>query len=131
MRNEACPIQVMQSWPGSTLGKSGRARSPERLVKSVGISTSVRKLRFLQSLPGRNRTRVERLSVAVSSEEAWRTMFLRLFLGKGIGTSGERYGATGVTQSFLGGCGLQQLAARGIVLATETFPYSVVRIMGS
>src|SRR5437773_9585157 len=89
MRNEACPIQVMQSWPASTLGKSGRARSPERLVKSVGISTSVRKLRFLQSLPGRNRTRVERLSVAVSSEEAWRTMFLRLFLGKGIGTSGR------------------------------------------
>ena len=58
MRKEACPIQVMPTSLGPTFGKSGLARSPERLVKNEGIRTSVRKLRLCQSSPGLRPTRL-------------------------------------------------------------------------
>src|SRR4029077_11487578 len=95
-RNEACPIHVMQSWTSPIFGKNGRAWLPARFVKSVGIRTSVRKLRFRQSLPGRSRTRVEPrfCGVPAPSPLVWRTTFLRLFFGKRIGTWSERYGLT-------------------------------------
>jgi hypothetical protein len=79
---------VTQSWPSRIFGKNGRAWLPERFVNSVGIRTSVRKLRFRQSLPGRSRTRVERFAAA-PSPLVWRTIFLLLFFGKRIGTSNE------------------------------------------
>src|SRR4029077_5295829 len=72
----------MQIWPGCTFGKSGRARVPDRLVKSDGIQTLVMKLRFVQSLPGRSLTRFDFLGSPV---EVWRTI-LR-FLEKGFGTA--------------------------------------------
>src|SRR5947209_13457232 len=76
----------MQIWPGCTFGKSGRARAPERFVKSDGIQTLVMKLRLVQSLPGRSLTRFDFLT---PPEEVWRTI-LR-FLENGLGTVGERY----------------------------------------
>src|SRR6478752_5402886 len=97
MRNDACPIQVMPISPLRILGNCGRARSPERLVKSDGIRTSVRKFRLCQSALGISRTRVDRLFSAPSSA-AWRTMFLRLFFEKGIGTLAQPYKLRGVNQ---------------------------------
>src|SRR2546423_6944035 len=76
--------------PFRIFGNCGRARSPERLVKSDGIRTSVRKLRLCQSALGIRRTRVERLFSAPSSV-ACRTTFLRLFFEKGIGTVAQAY----------------------------------------
>src|SRR6476661_8342812 len=97
MRNEACPIQVIPTSPFRIFGNCGRARSPERLVKRDGIRTSVRKLRLCQSALGMRRTRFERLFSAPSSA-AWRTMFLRLFFEKGIGTLAQPYKLAGVNQ---------------------------------
>src|ERR1700704_6221265 len=76
--------------PLRIIGKYRRARSPERLVKSDGIRTSVRKLRLCQSALGMSRTRVERLFSAPFSVPS-RTMFLRLFFEKGIGTAAQAY----------------------------------------
>lgn len=76
----------MQIWPGCTFGKSGRARAPERFVKSVGIQTLVMKFRFVHSLPGRNLTRVDFFAPLW---DAWRTIFR--FLENGFGTVEERY----------------------------------------
>ena len=76
----------MQIWPGCTFGKSGRARAPERLVKSDGIQTLVMKLRLVQSLPGRSFTRFDFFAPPCC---AWRTIFR--FLEKGFGTVEERY----------------------------------------
>src|SRR5437879_1905671 len=76
----------MQIWPGCTLGKSGRARAPERLVKSDGIQTLVMKLRLVQSLPGRSFTRFDFFAPPCSG---WRTIFR--FLEKGFGTVERRY----------------------------------------
>src|SRR3989442_14825969 len=97
MRNDACPIQVMEISPSRTFGKSGRARSPERFMKSVGIRTLVRKLRLCQSLPGRKVTRVDLLA---PSWDTRRTTFLRLFFEKGIGTVVEAYKFAWVNQNF-------------------------------
>ena len=72
----------MQICPGCTFGNSGRARVPERLVKSDGIQTLVMKLRLVQSLPGRNLTRFDFLG---SPDGLWRTM--SRFLEKGLGTA--------------------------------------------
>lgn len=83
----------MPIWPGCTLGKSGRARAPERFVNSVGIQTLVMKLRLVQSLPGRNLTRVDFFSPACG---AWRTIFR--FLENGLGTVDERYEVAEVNQ---------------------------------
>src|ERR1700680_1653208 len=99
MKNAACPIQVMQISPARIFGNCGCARSPERLMKSDGMRTLVRKLRLCQSGRGRKRTRVERLAAAPSSD-SWRTTFLRLFFEKGIGTLAERYKLVWVNQSF-------------------------------
>ncbi len=84
----------MQIWPGCTLGNNGRARAPKRFVNSVGIQTLVMKLRFVQSLPGRNFTRVDFFA---SPEEVWRTI-LR-FLEKGFGTVEQRYKFTEANQT--------------------------------
>src|SRR5215471_12290097 len=84
----------MQISPGSTFGKSGRARAPERLVKSDGIQTLVMKLRLVQSLPGRNLTRLDFFAPLCC---AWRTI-LRLF-AKGFGTAEERYNRRGSNQT--------------------------------
>src|SRR5438067_12809393 len=89
----------MPTSPLRIFGKCGRARSPERLVKSDGIRTSVRKLRLCQSALGMSRTRVERLFSAPLSVP-WRTMFLRLFFEKGIGTLGQAYKLAEVNQSL-------------------------------
>src|ERR1700730_920743 len=97
IRKEAWPIQVMPISPLRIFGNCGRAWSPERLVKSDGMRTSVRKLRLCQSALGMRRTRVERLFSAPFSV-AWRTMFLRLFFEKGIGTVPEAYKVGGVNQ---------------------------------
>src|SRR2546430_16707755 len=83
----------MPIWPGCTLGKSGRARAPERFVNSVGIQTLVMKLRFVHSLPGRNFTRVDFFAPACG---AWRTIFR--FLENGFGTVEQRYKLAGVNQ---------------------------------
>src|SRR4051812_44554265 len=80
----------MPTSPLRIFGKCGRAGSPERLVKSEGIRTSVRKLRLCQSALGMRRTRVDRLFAAPSSD-ACRTTFLRLFFEKGIGTVAQTY----------------------------------------
>jgi hypothetical protein len=53
-----------------------------------------------QSDRGRNRTRVERLAVAPSSD-GWRTMFRRLFFWKRIGTFAKAYKLTPATQNLL------------------------------
>src|ERR1700682_3567244 len=90
IRNEAWPIQVMPISPLRIFGNSGRAWSPERLVKSEGMRTSVRKLRLCQSALGISRTRVEGLFSAPFSVD-WRTMFLLLFFEKGIGTVAQAY----------------------------------------
>src|SRR5436190_13921650 len=87
----------MQTSPLRILGKWGRARSPERLVKSDGIRTSVRKLRLCQSALGISRTRVERL-FSVLFCVAGRTTFLRLFFEKGIGTVAQAYKVEEVNQ---------------------------------
>src|SRR5256885_11683439 len=79
----------MQISPSRIFGNCGAIREPERLMKSDGIRTLVRKLRLCQSARGRSRTRVDRLAMAPSSD--WRTMFLRLFFGKRIGTTFKRY----------------------------------------
>src|SRR5438270_10779538 len=86
----------MQIWPGCTFGKSGRARAPERFVNSDGIQTLVMKLRLVQSLPGRNLTRVDFFA---PPDEVWRTI-LR-FLEKGFGTVEERYKLAGVNQRHI------------------------------
>src|SRR5437764_14032926 len=83
----------MPIWPGCTLGKSGRARAPERFINSVGIQTLVMKLRLVQSLPGRSLTRVDFFAPACG---AWRTI-LR-FLENGFGTVEERYEVAEVNQ---------------------------------
>src|SRR5437763_13849274 len=80
----------MQTSPLRILGKWGRARSPERLVKSDGMRTSERKLRLCQSALGIRRTRVERLFSAPSSL-AWRTICPRPYFEKGIGALAEAY----------------------------------------
>src|SRR6202022_5024158 len=85
----------MPIWPGCTLGNNGRARAPERFVKSVGIQTLVMKLRLVQSVPGRSFTRVDFFA---SPEEVWRTI-LR-FLEKGFGTVEERYKRRELNQTF-------------------------------
>ena len=85
----------MQIWPGCTFGKSGRARAPERLVKSDGIQTLVMKLRSVHLLPGRSFTRFDFFA---PPEEAWRTI-LR-FLEKGFGTTGKRYKRGGSNQTL-------------------------------
>jgi len=85
----------MEIWPGCTFGKSGRARVPERLVKSDGIQTLVMKLRLVQSLPGRNLTRFDFFGPLV---EAWRTI-LR-FLENGFGTDQRRYKRAGLNQTL-------------------------------
>src|SRR3954447_25620483 len=88
MRNDACPIHVIQTWPPSTLGKSGMPFFPARLVKSDGMRTLVRKLRLCQSVPG--------LSPTVFTAGfapfplPWMT-FRGLFFEKGIGTVGQPY----------------------------------------
>ena len=87
----------MQIWPGCTFGKSGRARAPERFVNNDGIQTLVMKLRFVQSLPGRNLTRVDFFA---PPEEVWRTI-LR-FLEKGFGTAEQRYKRGGLNQTLAG-----------------------------
>src|SRR6266513_2280926 len=79
----------MHSSPSRTLGNCGGAGRSARFTKSEGIRTLVRKLRLCQSARGRSRTRVDRLAMAPSSD--WRTMFLRLFFGKRIGTTFKRY----------------------------------------
>ena len=71
----------------------------ERLVKSEGMRTSVRKLRLCQSGLGFSRTRVERLFSAPFSV-AWRTTFLRLFFEKGIGTGEQAYKLGRVNQNL-------------------------------
>src|SRR6476620_11233488 len=68
-----------------------------RLRASDGIRTSVRKLRLCQSAFGRSLMRVERLFSAPSSV-AWRTIFLRLFFEKGIGTAAQAYKLVEVNQ---------------------------------
>ena len=60
----------------------------------------MRKLRLCQSGDGRNRTRVERLLPA-PSPDAWRTMFLRLFFEKRMGTIERAYKLTWVKQKLL------------------------------
>src|SRR2546430_16477649 len=85
----------MQIWPGCTLGKSGRARAPERLVKSDGIQTLVMKLRLVQSLPGRSFTRFDFFAPPCSG---WRTIFR--FLEKGFGTVERRYERGRVNQTL-------------------------------
>src|ERR1700736_3019291 len=85
----------MPIWPGCTLGNNGRARAPERFVKSVGIQTLVMKLRLVQSLPGRSFTRVDFFA---PPEELWRTI-LR-FLEKGFCTAKERYKRRELNQTF-------------------------------
>src|ERR1700730_6716884 len=80
----------MQISPSRIFGNCGAAGPPERLTKSDGIKTLVRKLRLCQSARGRSRTRVERFAVAPSSD-GWRTTFRRLFFGKRIGTTPPRY----------------------------------------
>src|ERR1700745_1057163 len=94
MRNEACPIQVIQTWPSRTLGNCGGTYSPDRFTNSDGIKTLVRKLRLCQSDRGRSRTRGECRppGTGVSSCGAWRTIFRRFFFGKRIGTVLEEYG---------------------------------------
>src|SRR5438445_12323554 len=74
-------------------------------MKSEGIRTLVRKLRLCQSARGRKRTRVERLVLAPASE-AWRTTFLRLFLGKRIGTFAKAYKPASAKQNLLRRCAL-------------------------
>src|SRR5207245_11261601 len=69
-------------------------------MKSEGIRTLVRKLRLCQSARGRKRTRVERLVLAPASE-AWRTTFLRLFLGKRIGTFAKAYKPASAKKNLL------------------------------
>jgi hypothetical protein len=64
------------------------------------MSTLVRKLRLCQSGDGRNRTRVERLLPA-PSPDAWRTIFLRLFFEKRIGTIERAYKLARVKQKLL------------------------------
>src|SRR5712692_4431100 len=85
----------MRIWPGCTFGKSGRARAPERFVNSDGIQTLVMKLRLVQSVPGRNLTRVDFFA---PPEEVWRTI-LR-FLENGFGTVEERYKRRELNQTF-------------------------------
>src|SRR5438128_2239166 len=88
MRKEACPIQVMQNSPGRILGKRGTARSPERLVKREGMSTSDKKFRRCHAIPGFKVTRVDLLFSAPLSV-ACRTT--RVFFEKGIGTCSQAY----------------------------------------
>src|ERR1700747_1644190 len=93
MRNEACPIQVIQTWPSRILANCGGTYSPDRFTNSDGIKTLVRKLRLCQSDRGRRRTRVEcrTTGAVVLSCDAWRTIFRRFFFGKLIGTVLEGY----------------------------------------
>jgi len=68
-------------------------------MKSDGIRTLVRKLRLCQSGRGRRRTRVE-CFVEAPSSDCWRTIFLRLFFEKGIGTFPEAYELQCSKQNF-------------------------------
>src|SRR6478752_7366435 len=85
--------------PGRTLGNSVSDRPPERLVKSDGIRTSVRKLRLCQSKPGFKPTRLAVGFPAPLLVPA-RTTSVRFFREKGFGTAGQRYKLTRVKQSF-------------------------------
>src|SRR5204863_4146351 len=86
--------------PSRTLGNCGAAGRSARFTKSEGIRTLVRKLRLCQSARGRKRTRVERL-VAAPSPDVWRTIFLRLFFGKRMGTFARAYKLAPVKQKLL------------------------------
>src|SRR5262249_28043808 len=85
----------MQICPGCTFGNNGRARVPERFVKSDGIQTLVRKLRLVHSLPGRSLTRFDFFAAACC---AWRTIFR--FLEKGFGTVEGRYKRVAANQTL-------------------------------
>src|SRR5882762_10064648 len=85
----------MQIWPGCTFGNNGRARAPERFVKSDGIQTLVMKLRSVHLVPGRSLTRFDFFA---PPEEVWRTI-LR-FLEKGFGTVEEPYKRRELNQTF-------------------------------
>src|SRR6266705_3111781 len=89
--------------PSRSFGNCGGAWPPERLTNREGIRTLVRKLRLCQSARGRNRTRVERFAGA-PSRDVWRTMFLRLFFEKRIGTFAEAYRLALVKQNLLPDC---------------------------
>src|SRR5919204_3254944 len=97
MRNEACPIQVMQNSPARILGKRGIVLSPERLVKRDGMRTSAKKFRRCQSLLGFSVTRVD--FFVAPPAVACRTT--RVFLEKGIGTRPEPYKLAGTVQKLL------------------------------
>jgi hypothetical protein len=97
-KKEACPIQVIQNLPGSTLGNRGMTRWPERLVKSDGIRTSERKFRRCHAIPGRKPTRVDFFVFAPLSDVG-RTTFV--FFEKGIGTCEEAYKLARVKQNVL------------------------------
>src|SRR5437870_11098986 len=90
----------MEISPSRIFGNCGAAGPPERLVKSEGIRTLVRKLRLCQSARGRKRTRVERL-VAAPSPDVWRTIFLRLFFGKRMATFARAYKLAPVKKKLL------------------------------
>src|SRR6266536_4902513 len=104
MRNDAWPIQVTQIWPSRIFGNCGAAGPPERLVKSEGIKTLVKKLRLCQSARGRSRTRVESRSRGrgAPSRDVWRTTFRRLFLGKRSGTLVDDIGAISASKTLKG-----------------------------
>src|SRR5436305_2959936 len=92
----------MQIWPGRTFGNRGLAPWPERLVKSDGIRTSVRKFLLCQSNPGLRPTRVADCFVSPFFALA-RTTLVRLFREKGVGTVGQPYKLTSVKQLFCDG----------------------------
>lgn len=95
IKNEACPIHVMQISPGLMRGKDGSARSPARLVKSEGNKTLVKKFRRRHADPGFNPTRVDRVGSAPFAVAFWTTL---RFLEKGVGTSREPYNLALVKQ---------------------------------
>ena len=88
----------------TSFGNCGGVWPPERLTKSEGIRTLVRKLRLCQSARGRNRTRVERF-VGAPSRDVWRTTFRRLFFEKRIGTFAQAYKLAPAKQNLLPDCG--------------------------
>src|SRR5205085_11701827 len=79
----------MHNWPTRIFGKRGATRSPERLVKSEGITTSERKFRRCHAIPGFSVTRVDFFSRSPFAEDCRTT---RVFLEKGIGTCGNDIG---------------------------------------
>src|SRR5437763_4214023 len=96
MRNEACPIQVIQNCTSRIFGKRGIVLSPERLVKRDGMRTSAKKFRRCQSLPSLRVTRVDFFVPAPSA--ACRTT--RVFFEKGIGTRSEPYKLVSTVQTY-------------------------------